>query len=66
MSDLSLKTAPRLDVRPTIRDVAGACGVSKATGFVLAGESAGSKLEKAQQLGVAVIDEAGLNRLLGR
>ena len=34
--------------------------VSKKTSYVLAGESAGSKLTKAQELGVAVIDEAAL------
>ena len=34
--------------------------VSKKTSTVLAGESAGSKLAKAQELGVAVIDEAAL------
>ena len=38
--------------------------VSKKTDFVVAGEAAGSKLEKAERLGVAVIDEAGLLGLL--
>lgn len=39
--------------------------VSKKTSFVLAGEEAGSKLEKAKSLGVAVIDEAEFLRMLG-
>jgi DNA ligase (NAD+) len=39
--------------------------VSKNTSYLVAGEAAGSKLDKATQLGVPVIDEAALRRLAG-
>jgi DNA ligase (NAD+) len=38
--------------------------VSKKTDYVVAGEEAGSKLDKANELGVAVIDETAFKKLL--
>ncbi len=38
--------------------------VSKKTDYVLAGSEAGSKLDKAKQLGVKVIDEAEFRKML--
>ena len=38
--------------------------VSKSTHYVVAGDDAGSKLERAKELGIAVLDEDGLRRLL--
>ncbi len=40
--------------------------VSKKTHFLVAGEAAGSKLEKARELGVPVLDEAGLRQMATR
>jgi len=56
----------RQEAEEAIRAAGGkaAGSVSKKTDYVVAGESAGSKLAKAQELGVPVLDEAGFRRLL--
>ena len=56
----TLPTLSRDDAAKIIRDAGGSTSssVSKNTDYVLAGEEAGSKLAKAQQLGIKVIDEA--------
>ena len=40
--------------------------VSKKTSYVLAGEDAGSKLTKAQSLGIAIISEAEFEKMIGK
>jgi DNA ligase (NAD+) len=40
--------------------------VSKSTDYLVTGEKAGSKLDKAQKLGVKIISEAEFDELLGR
>ncbi|MCE2949220.1 MAG: NAD-dependent DNA ligase LigA [Betaproteobacteria bacterium] len=64
----TLPTITRDDARALIEAAGGKVSgsVSKKTDYVVAGEEAGSKLEKARQLGVAVIDEAGLRELLAQ
>jgi len=40
--------------------------VSKKTHYVVAGEEAGSKLDKARELGVSILDEGGLEKMLSK
>ena len=62
----SLEGFSREAAESAIRAAGGKPGgsVSKKTDYVVAGESAGSKLAKAQELGVPVLDEDGFRRLL--
>ena len=63
----TLPTLSRPEATELIENAGGkvTSSVSKATDLVVAGEEAGSKLEKAQALGITVIDEAELLRRLG-
>ena len=62
----TLPTLTRDDAKKRIEEAGGktAGSVSKKTSYVVAGKEAGSKLDKAQELKVPVIDEAGLLALL--
>ncbi len=63
----SLEGFDRQGAEAAIRAAGGkpAGSVSRKTDYLVAGENAGSKLAKAQELGVAIVDEAGFVRLLG-
>ena len=64
----TLTEMTRAEAEEIVRRLGGktASSVSKATSLVVAGESAGSKLAKAQELGVPVISEAEFVAMIGR
>ncbi|MFQ5921553.1 MAG: NAD-dependent DNA ligase LigA [Anaerolineales bacterium] len=63
----TLPTMQRSEAKALILAAGGkvAGSVSRKTDYLVAGEKAGSKLTRAQDLGVEIIDEAGLQNLLG-
>ncbi len=64
----TLERFSRQEAEAAIRQAGGRAtgSVSKKTDYLVAGAEAGSKLAKATKLGVAVIDEAAFEKLLGR
>jgi DNA ligase (NAD+) len=64
----TLPSLSRPEAKAMIQDAGGRVtdSVSKATSLLVVGADAGSKLDKATQLGVKVIDEAELLRMLGK
>jgi DNA ligase (NAD+) len=63
-----LSSMSRDDAGDLIREMGGTVSgsVSKKTDYVVAGEAAGSKLNKATELGVEILDEDAFMRLIGR
>jgi DNA ligase (NAD+) len=61
-----LEKQSRTQIEQRIKDLGGAVGdsVSKKTSYLVAGEEAGSKLEKARKLGTSIITEADFEVLI--
>ena len=64
----TLSRFDRAEVERLIRELGGKASgsVSKKTAYLVAGENAGSKLDKARELGVTILDEESFARLIGR
>ena len=60
--------SPGGEIKQAIADHGGkaAGSVSRKTDYVLAGESAGSKLDKARELGIEIIDEQQFMKMIGK
>ena len=63
----TLPTLKRDEAKAKIEAAAGKVGasVSSKTSYVVAGDEAGSKLDKARELNIPILDEAGLLAILG-
>jgi DNA ligase (NAD+) len=63
----TLPTLKRSEAQKLIEQNGGECQstVTQKTTLVVAGEAAGSKLDKAQKLGIEIIDEPELKKRLG-
>src|SRR5262249_41164899 len=64
----TLKKYERETIESLIRDLGGKASgsVSKKTDYVIAGEKAGSKLDKAKELGVPVLTEEQFEKIIGK
>jgi DNA ligase (NAD+) len=64
----TLEHYSREEIEELIKQLGGKAtgSVSKKTDYLVAGENAGSKLEKARELGVQVLTEAAFQKLIGK
>jgi DNA ligase (NAD+) len=64
----TLKNYSRKEIEDLVKELGGKASgsVSKKTDFIVAGEEAGSKLDKAKELGVKVLTEEEFQKLVGR